>query len=152
MNRETCPHRIGLEVIRRPGNVVALEHGCFGSNRCRLKTPKEWDGFDPRGTRWLYSGGSPMVFGHCDSHCPLSDTRTALFASTVARPDPSGFGYLLMNRRRGGYSASCRHYKTLLEMYQDNRIRFGPRGHDEHSPYIEAHAIGADGKTLPEAV
>ena len=41
------------------------------SDRCRAKTPKEWNGVDPTARRWLNSGGSPYVLGLCTSNCPV---------------------------------------------------------------------------------
>jgi hypothetical protein len=66
-----CPKLITLELIRRPGNALNVEIG-QGQGRCKLKTPKNWGGADPEATRWLHSGGSPLVLGVCTPNaCPL---------------------------------------------------------------------------------
>lgn len=79
MNSDTCPHRIGLEVIRRPANALNIEMGGFGGcDRCKLKPPEEWGPNAPSVMRWLLSGGSPMVLGRCTpNNCPSTDTVSA---------------------------------------------------------------------------
>jgi hypothetical protein len=43
--------------------------------RCSMKAPPHWGaiGAEMSG-RWLASGGSPLVFGHCDADCPMGLT------------------------------------------------------------------------------
>lgn len=66
-----CPHQLRLALERRPGNALNIEIG-QPMPRCRLRAPRHWSGFDPRGTRWLLSGGNGLVFGICSaSSCPL---------------------------------------------------------------------------------
>lgn len=67
---ETCPSRIALPIARRPANALNIEIGAPMA-RCRLRTPAEWGEVDPRGARWLGSGGSPLVLGTCcAARCP----------------------------------------------------------------------------------
>lgn len=64
-----CPNRITPALERRPGNALNVEIG-QGLDRCRLRTPKHWNGASA--LRWLASGGSPLVLGACSrSSCPL---------------------------------------------------------------------------------
>lgn len=65
-----CPHRMTLPIPRRPANALNIEIGAPHA-RCRLKTPKHWGDVDYRAVRWLMSGGSPLVLGHCTGNCPL---------------------------------------------------------------------------------
>jgi hypothetical protein len=68
---ERCPQRIELPLIRRPGNALNVEIGT-PLPRCRCHTPEDWGANDPRGARWLASGGSGYVFGTCSrAACPL---------------------------------------------------------------------------------
>lgn len=68
---EMCPQRIATDLERRPANALNVEIG-QPLPRCRCLTPDEWGAEDIRATRWLLSGGSPLVLGVCcaDS-CPL---------------------------------------------------------------------------------
>ena len=66
----SCPHRVQPELERRPVNGLCVEIGQPAA-RCTLKTPEEWQGREPKegsslATRWLWSGGSPLVFGCCE--------------------------------------------------------------------------------------
>lgn len=78
--RESCGRRRGLPVERRPANALNIEIG-QAQERCTAKTPREWQGKDPDGSRWLASGGSPLVLGLCSANCPelgrLSDPDLA---------------------------------------------------------------------------
>jgi hypothetical protein len=61
---EGCCDRVEMDVPRRPANALNVEVGTPAA-RCRQMTPEHWDDADPRGYRWLASGGSPLVLGHC---------------------------------------------------------------------------------------
>jgi hypothetical protein len=64
-----CPYRIQPPLQRRPGNVICLEIA-QPLARCTLRPPAHW----PEGSsvrRWLGSGGSPLVLGHCSRQCAL---------------------------------------------------------------------------------
>ncbi len=66
---EHCPYRIQPPLQRRPGNVICLEIS-QPLARCTLRPPEHW----PEGAsvlRWLGSGGSPLVLGHCSRQCAL---------------------------------------------------------------------------------
>lgn len=65
-----CSHRAESVLERRPVNGLNLEIGT-PSARCLLKEPKHWPVKD-MASRWIRSGGSPLVFGHCNQHCPLN--------------------------------------------------------------------------------
>ncbi len=68
-----CPKLIAPELLRRPANALNVEVG-QAVPRCRLKTPEHWGDADPEATRWLRSGGSPLVLGPCTPNaCPLKD-------------------------------------------------------------------------------
>lgn len=70
--RPPCRERIELPLIRRRGNVIAVEV-FTPADRCRQKTPEHWGNADPRAARWLLSGGDPMVLGLCSAaRCPLA--------------------------------------------------------------------------------
>lgn len=69
MNRKNCDDLIQLGVPPRPANALNIEVG-QPLDRCRLKTPAHWGLVDPRGARWLLSGGSPLVLGLCSANCP----------------------------------------------------------------------------------
>lgn len=62
--RSTCPERIEPEALRRRANALNVEIGPPAA-RCRLMPPEDWNGVDPRATRWIWSGGSPLVLGKC---------------------------------------------------------------------------------------
>lgn len=65
-----CGERLDVPLERRPANALNVEIG-QPLPRCRLRTPPEWSGFDPRGARWLLSGGSPLILAPCSrSRCP----------------------------------------------------------------------------------
>lgn len=67
---EQCHERVGMDLPRRPANALNIEM-MQPSVRCRLQTPDHWGSFDYRATRWLWSGGSPLVLGVCAcSSCP----------------------------------------------------------------------------------
>jgi hypothetical protein len=72
-----CPDRMELGVPARPANALNVEIG-QPLTRCRLKTPEHWGHTDPRGARWLLSGGSPLVLGLCSSNCPRQVPRAPL--------------------------------------------------------------------------
>ncbi len=59
-----CRDLIKLGVPARPANALNVEVGT-PVPRCRLRTPAHWNGVDPRASRWLLSGGSALVLGHC---------------------------------------------------------------------------------------
>jgi hypothetical protein len=66
-----CSKLIQPELPRRPANALCIEIG-EPLARCRMKTPKHWGDFDQGATRWLLSGGSPLVLGPCTPNaCPL---------------------------------------------------------------------------------
>jgi hypothetical protein len=66
---EKCPNLVKLEVERRPGNALNVEIGT-PIPRCKLCPPPHWRGASV--TRWLLSGGSPLVLGACTRvFCPL---------------------------------------------------------------------------------
>ncbi len=68
--RDTCGDRVGMDLPQRPANALNIEM-MQPSTRCRLQTPEHWLDVDPRATRWLWSGGSPLVLGNCAcSTCP----------------------------------------------------------------------------------
>lgn len=72
MKNTPCCDLITLGVPRRPANALNLEIG-QPLDRCRLRTPAAWADVDPRGARWLLSGGSPLVLGLCTPNsCPKS--------------------------------------------------------------------------------
>lgn len=64
-----CPHRLQPDLVRRPANALNMEPGS-PMDRCLLKEPSHWvaKGYGPR---WIYSGGSPLVFGCCTMACAL---------------------------------------------------------------------------------
>jgi hypothetical protein len=66
---DTCPYRIALGVERRPANALNLEIGT-PIPRCTRKLPDHWFGAGRSALRWLGSGGSPLVFGYCNTDCP----------------------------------------------------------------------------------
>jgi hypothetical protein len=65
----TCPELVETEFLRRPANALNVEP-MQPAPRCRLRTPEHWGDKDPRATRWLLSGGSPLVLGPC-SRCKI---------------------------------------------------------------------------------
>lgn len=68
--RGLCPDRLDLGIERRPANALNVEIG-QPLTRCRLRTPGNWGDHDHRATRWLLSGGEPLVLGLCSaSGCP----------------------------------------------------------------------------------
>jgi hypothetical protein len=68
-----CPDRVEL-LLRRPANALNVEVGGWPLPRCRLQTPREWGDADPWATRWLASGGSPLVLEPCAcSGCPRAN-------------------------------------------------------------------------------
>lgn len=67
---DTCVELVSPTLERRPANALNIEIG-QPLLRCRLQTPEHWNGFDERATRWLLSGGSPLVLGVCHAGaCP----------------------------------------------------------------------------------
>lgn len=73
---ETCGERVALPILRRPAPGLNVEIG-KPLDRCRLRTPPEWGDFDPRGARWLGSGGDPLVLGVCSrARCPRMKGRS----------------------------------------------------------------------------
>lgn len=65
-----CGERVELAMVRRPANALNVEP-IQPHDRCRLRTPPNWGDFDPRGARWLASGGDAMVLGVCwRGRCP----------------------------------------------------------------------------------
>jgi hypothetical protein len=70
MNDSPCRYRVELEVLRRRCNGLNVEIG-IPIPRCRLKPPEEWPNGAVMVGRWLLSGGSPLVLGHCTpGNCP----------------------------------------------------------------------------------
>lgn len=72
MNKD-CSHRVEVDVPRRPANALNVEVGT-PAPRCKLKVPEDWAGREPRSglslaARWMWSGGSPLVFGVCTPNC-----------------------------------------------------------------------------------
>lgn len=67
----SCRYMVECELARRPANALNVEIG-QPLARCQLKTPKHWGDRDPLATRWLLSGGSPLVLGVClgSEGCP----------------------------------------------------------------------------------
>jgi len=63
-----CPKLIEVEDIPfHPGGTALRFEIKSPSNRCKLRPPEHWN--DESGNltfRWIYSGGSPLVFGECD--------------------------------------------------------------------------------------
>jgi hypothetical protein len=56
--------RSGLVLPRRRANGLNIEVGT-PAPRCLLKLPDHWRGPGASAIRWLASGGSALVFGHC---------------------------------------------------------------------------------------
>jgi hypothetical protein len=73
-NRSTCSFKCEPSASPRPVNGLNMEIPS-PSPRCRLKTPKHWGNFDPMASRWILSGGSPFVLGHCDRGCQVVSDR-----------------------------------------------------------------------------
>jgi len=71
MTIEACVHRLVPLLLRRPANALNVEIGA-PAPRCSLKLPDHWTGSGRSALRWLGSGGSPLVFGHCSADCPAS--------------------------------------------------------------------------------
>jgi hypothetical protein len=83
-----CPHRIALEVPRRPRNALNVEVGT-PLPRCRLRPPTHWPEEAPSVTRWLLSGGSALMLGLCSCRaCPL-------------KPDFCGCGHMGTTHEKG---------------------------------------------------
>jgi hypothetical protein len=71
VSTKPCRERVSLPLLPRPANALNVEIG-QPLDRCRLKTPEHWGEADPRGARWLLSGGSALVLGTCEARaCPL---------------------------------------------------------------------------------
>ena len=68
----TCPHLIEYGSLPLQSNALRVEI-TTPSPRCLMKLPPHWsEGAKRAGAlRWIGSGGSPLVFGVCDSDCPL---------------------------------------------------------------------------------
>lgn len=67
---KNCPYLIEIAIESRPANALNVEIG-KAADRCQIKTPSHWGDADPLGSRWLLSGGSPLVFGWCTpNNCP----------------------------------------------------------------------------------
>ena len=66
VDRTSCPHRMELDVERRPANALNIEIGT-PVPRCKLKSP------DGRGMIWILSGGSRLAYGVCSNVCPKDD-------------------------------------------------------------------------------
>lgn len=66
---EACIYRLATLLPRRPVNGLNVEIG-QPAPRCTLKLPDHWTGKGRSALRWLGSGGSPLVFGHCSACCP----------------------------------------------------------------------------------
>ena len=68
----TCPNLITPAFLHRRANALNCEP-MQASTKCRLKTPEHWKQNDPRASRWLLSGGSPLVLGDCCLNaCPIA--------------------------------------------------------------------------------
>lgn len=63
-----CAARLAPAPERRRANALNVEIGA-PSPRCTFKAPEHWP--DGMVGRWLRSGGSPLVLGHCSADCPL---------------------------------------------------------------------------------
>jgi hypothetical protein len=87
-----CPYRMEPPPQRvRAGTMIGLATPQMLA-RCTLRPPVQW----PEGSsvlRWLWRGGSPLVFGYCRQQCPLGvrwcrdcghreDAHTSAFGST----------------------------------------------------------------------
>jgi hypothetical protein len=75
----SCDQRIDLGVERRRANALNVEIGTPAS-RCKMKLPEHWKQIGGptamSSSRWLASGGSPLVLGACSSSCPMKETAT----------------------------------------------------------------------------
>lgn len=70
LSHAECPYRISPKPTMRPVNGLNIEISS-PCNRCRIKVPSHWQN-DPHGSRWLGSGGDPLVLGQCTpANCPL---------------------------------------------------------------------------------
>ena len=65
-----CPFKITPSAENRRANALNVEVGS-PLTRCQLQPPNHWNNGDIIGSRWLLSGGSPLVFGHCSNRCQL---------------------------------------------------------------------------------
>jgi hypothetical protein len=72
MNRKECSHRIEYTDRFRQSNTLRIEV-MEPVSRCLLKLPEQWSqGAKEVGAlRWIGSGGNCLVFGLCNSDCPL---------------------------------------------------------------------------------
>ncbi len=70
--RASCCFRIDFGIERRPANALNVEI-MTPLSRCRQKLPEHWTGTGASALRWLGSGGSALVFGHCSRPCPAMD-------------------------------------------------------------------------------
>ena len=86
MSDDYCPHRITPEFLRRPGNVLNCEPMQPGP-RCRLKTPESWNGADPLASRWLLSGGTPLILGPCQPRCKYLGSQALPRLEEVEKPE-----------------------------------------------------------------
>jgi hypothetical protein len=67
---KTCSFNITPSSENRRANALNVEVGT-PSARCQLQPPAYWNNGDVIGSRWLLSGGSPLVFGHCTAQCQM---------------------------------------------------------------------------------
>ena len=69
----TCKYMVEADLPRRRGSCLCIEVG-QPLPRCKLKLPDHWGG-NVSAVRWLWSGGSPFVFGICTPGiCPKSES------------------------------------------------------------------------------
>jgi len=68
-NHPDCPYQAKAHTdgstSRRPGNALNIEWFPLGIPRCTCKKPDHWPQREGMALRWLGSGGSPNVLGHC---------------------------------------------------------------------------------------
>lgn len=64
-----CQQQVCAPFERRPANALNVEP-IQPLHRCKLKPPEHWPNDGPTASRWLLSGGSPLVFGMCTQACP----------------------------------------------------------------------------------
>lgn len=79
-----CLNRCESALERRPVNGLNVEIGT-PAPRCTLQPPEHW-GDGASVTRWLGSGGSPLVLGACQvASCPRAQNAAACEAGRVRR-------------------------------------------------------------------
>jgi len=78
MKRANCPHRYEeADMLFHPGGTAFRVEPMPTAPRCVLKPPSHWsEAAKERSVRWILSGGSCLVFGHCDAQCPAKEQQT----------------------------------------------------------------------------